>query len=455
MAYPRKTIFVTLLRGALIRNLLRTGVVRRLLDADVRVVLLTPNFNDEELFKEFAHPNLIIEPLRVSKKRFQRFLEEVMRGAVFNRTVHFLYRYSIDGRHHPKRAFYAPRMLLVAPLRFVPGFKYFIRWVDLKINPENEHDYLFRKYKPDLVFNSASRGDQGVLKSAQRFGVLTVDMPKSWDNLSKNLFNVKADRLIVWSRFMKGQAIRLQGYKAEEIIVTGVPQFDFYARKDGLQSREEFFKKVGIDPRKKTILYTSSGGDVCDEAYFVELVREFIESGDLPDTNILVRPHVGYKNDVGRFSRLRGVKGVVIDMTDKQQSDKFKDNWDTSVGHVYHLVNSLYHADVVINVTSTMIFDATACGTPVINLRFDSSGSSKRHSVARYYGIDYVKAVQDSGATLVATNQDEYKDALRLVLAGGKKQTPATQNLIDKFLFKNDGKSAERLADALIKLAVT
>ena len=254
---------------------------------------------------------------------------------------------------------------------------------------------------------------------------------------------------------MKGQAIRLQGYKAEEIIVTGVPQFDFYARKDGLQSREEFFKKVGIDPRKKTILYTSSGGDVCDEAYFVELVREFIESGDLPDTNILVRPHVGYKNDVGRFSRLRGVKGVVIDMTDKQQSDKFKDNWDTSVGHVYHLVNSLYHADVVINVTSTMIFDATACGTPVINLRFDSSGSSKRHSVARYYGIDYVKAVQDSGATLVATNQDEYKDALRLVLAGGKKQTPATQNLIDKFLFKNDGKSAERLADALIKLAVT
>ncbi len=447
-----RTIFITLLRGSAIRNLLRTGVIDRLLHNGVRVVLLTPNFEDKELFKEFAHENLAFEPLRMSEKRYYKILEEVMRGAVFNRTVHFLYRYTLAGQNPPNPLYYIPRMLFVAPLRFIPGFKRFIRFIDLKINPERDHDYLFEKYKPDLVFNTASRGDEGVLKSAKRFGVPTVDMPKTWDNLSKILFNVKADRLLVWSPFMKNQAVRLQGYADDEVEITGVPQFDFYARKDGLMKREEFCEKIGANPEKKIILFSSTGGDMCDEAYFVETIRAYMDEGVIPDATILIRPHVGYKKDAERFSRVRFLRGVIIDTHDKQQSDKFKDNWDTRIDHVHHLVNSLYHADVVVNLASTMTLDATACGTPVINPRFNPPDTSRHYSATRLYGTDYVDAVRQTGAAWVPQNKEEYKQALYDILVLGKKRSREMQNVVDYFMYKNDGKSAERLADILLKI---
>ena len=89
---------------------------------------------------------------------------------------------------------------------------------------------------------------------------------------------------------MKEQAICLQGYKPKEVIVTGVPQFDFYVRKDGLIPRAQFCKKFNFNPNKKIILFSSTGGDLCDEAYYIELIKKFlpivrtIELGNDPTT---------------------------------------------------------------------------------------------------------------------------------------------------------------------------
>ena len=113
----------------------------------------------------------------------------------------------------------------MAPLKYIPGVKKLIRWVDFKLNPQPEHDYLFAKYKPSLAFATTAHteSDIGVLKSAKRFGVATVDMPKSWDNLSKIFFHVKTDKMMVWSPFMQDQAVEFQDYKRSDVIVTGVP----------------------------------------------------------------------------------------------------------------------------------------------------------------------------------------------------------------------------------------
>lgn len=192
-----KTIFITISRGSLIRNFFHSGMVSYLLDAGMRVVVLTPSYGDPALFKEYAHERLILEPLlKVKNIRFHELMLECFKGAVFNQTVHSQYLYRIVGTKRPNRLFYLPRLLFFAPLRFIPGAKSFLRWVDFKINPQMEHDYLFEKYKPDLVFATVchERSDIGVLKSAKRFSVKSVQMPKSWDNPSKLLFSVKIGR---------------------------------------------------------------------------------------------------------------------------------------------------------------------------------------------------------------------------------------------------------------------
>jgi len=446
-----KTIFITITRGGLIRNLFRTGVINRLLEKGLRVVILTPYYKTPELFQDFQHKNLFIEPLHWDQEeKFRGFIKEMCKGAVFNSSVYARYRYSIGTPKEPNKFFFPLRMIFFAPLRIIPGAKRFIRRAYSIVNPLRAHDYLFLKYKPDLVFNTAAGGDCGVINSAKRFGVRTVDMPKSWDNPSQALFNTKADYLLVWSDFMKRKAVELQGYADDEVIITGIPQFDFYARKDGLLSREEFCKKHGLDPGKKIILYGSAGAKLFDESQYVSLVRQFMDDGGLEKSSILVRPHLGYKGDVDRFLALEGQVDIVIDKTDKQ-NHALRDHFDTSIEHVHNLFNSLYHADVCVNVASTLSLDAIACGTPALNFNFDIDSSIESHkSIKRLFTSDYVKDLMATEGTYLAKNKEEFLNMLKAILE--KEEKKNTQKTIDQFMHKLDGKSAQRITDALLQI---
>lgn len=455
MKNTKKTIFITIARGSLVRNFFHTGIIKKLLDAECKVVILTQNYQDDKIFGEYQHVNLKLEPLIETKKIIAEvFIRELLKGAAFNQTVRFLHKYRLLGTP-PRRILYLPRLIFIAPLRFLPGFRRFIRWIDFKLNPQREHDYLFEKYKPDLVFSTCINGytDSGVLKSAKRFGIKTVGMPKSWDNLSKILFNFKADYLIVWNQFMKVQAVRLQGYKGEEIVVTGVPQFDFYHKKDYLLDREDFCKCLGLDPRKKIILYGSTGGGkyLANEADYVELIQKFIMQGKIEGVQVLVRPHLGYIDDVEKFRHLESHRDFFVDRSDKQNL-KFKDYWDPSLQHVVHLYNSLHHAAVCINIASTLTLDAVSCGIPVINIDFDIEKCEFDDSIRRFYSTDYISALMETKGSWHVKSVDEYLIALQAVLLQKNENAVDTHRIVDQFLFKNDGQTSERLSAFLLSL---
>ncbi|MFH1427410.1 MAG: CDP-glycerol glycerophosphotransferase family protein [Patescibacteria group bacterium] len=450
-----KTIFFTISRGALIRNFFRSGVIPNLLERGKQVVILTPNYDDPELFKEWQYDNLFFEPLyKPKKKKFERIFRELYRGAIFNRTVHFLYKHKLYGKE-PSKLLYYPRIIILPVLRYIPGFKKFVHWLDFKINPQTEHEYLFKKYQPDLVFSTAAGcyTESGPLKSAKRFKAKTVCMPKSWDNMSKALFNFKTDYLIVWSKFMLKQATEYQGYKKDEVIITGIPQFDYYAKKENIIPREEFCRRHNLDPKKKIIFYGSNGVNENYEFMFPEIIKEFMDTGELENVQVLVRPHLGYVGDADQFKPLAEYDNFAVDLTDKQ-SDKFKDHWDPSLNHLRNLFNSLYHADVSINIASTLILDSTACGTPVININFDVREIKNFcESVKRFYQTDYIRAVMASQATWLVETKEELLDALKRILSGEKKDEEKLKNFINYFMYKIDGHSAERVANNLIKIA--
>src|SRR3989344_509546 len=156
-----KTIFITMIRGSLVRNFFHTGIIQNLLARGIRVVILTPHADDTDIFGGYRHPLLLFEPLFATEKKYQKIFEEMYRGAVFGKTVHFMYRYRFAGDLVPSvkslTLFYALRMLFMAPLRYLLGARTVIRWADGILHPERQHDALFPKYRPDLVFNTASR----------------------------------------------------------------------------------------------------------------------------------------------------------------------------------------------------------------------------------------------------------------------------------------------------------
>jgi len=446
-----KTIMMTISRGSLIRNFFHTGVVPALLRRGLRVIVLTPH-SDDPAFVPYQHQNLIFEPLIESKNlRFNKLFIEIEKGVIFNKTVRTRYRYRVAGRI-PSRLYFVFRMFLFAPLSFIPGIKPFFRLVDFHINPERQHDYLIEKYKPDLIFSTSAGGDISVIKGARRLGVRSIDMPKSWDTLPKYLFNVKADHMIVWSDFMKEQSVRAQGYRPEEVIVTGVPQFDFYKDERRFISREIFCKKLGLDPTKKIILYGSTGGNCCDEMAYIKLLRRYMADGILKNVQVLIRPHIGYLGDADRFSEAEHYPGFALDRSG-QQGTTFQDRWDTSEEHVNHLVNSFRHAALSINIASTLSLDALAAGIPVININFDVDLNISPHfSTNRLYQSDYIEAVVRSGGTKVVESEQAFRETLARILKEEKRVEKEKEEALRYLIFRADGHSGERLAEAITDL---
>lgn len=447
-----KTLFLTISRGSLIRNFFHTGLVSKLLEKGIRIIVLTPNYNIPKVFG-LKNKNLLLEPYDEPKhSQKKRFIKEFLKASVFNPTVHLRYKYRVSGKK-PNRLFYIFRMLFLVPFTHIPTIKTLIQWIDFKLNPESEYDKLFRKYKPNLIFATSIGGDTNILKSAKRFRVKTIGMPKSWDNLSKFLFPVKVDKMLVWGNFMKTQAIKYQGYKEHEVIITGGPQFDYYLYKNKLLSREEFCKKHNLNSEKKIILYSSAGGnECCDEPQYLDLIRKYIEKNILKNVQVFIRPHVGYKNDKERFLRFKKYKNFVVDETDSQ-NNQFKDRWDVSIQHINNLFNSIYHADVSINIMSTMTLDSAYVGTPVININFDILDSvDKNISTKRLYMSDYAKSLADSSGTWVAKNSDEFLHYLKEILDGGITEKNGYKNMVSDFLYKKDGKAGERIVEEVYKL---
>lgn len=452
-----KTIFVTLSRGSLVRNFFRTGVIPECLARGFRVVLLTPFPDPQSILAEFIHPNMVFEKLQASPTTFVRpILQELQRAVVFNDTVRARYRYTIASKKDPSPLLYIPRMYVLSLLRFVPWLKGLVRFAHLYLDPQKEHDFLFKKYRPDAVFSTTPHDDAdiSVLKGAVRSGVRTVGMPKSWDNLPKILFPVKTDRLFVWGQYMAEQAVAVQGYSPESITITGVPQFDYYADTRHRESYESFCRRHSLDPGKRTILYGSSGADMCDEAAFVELLQAYIQRHAKRNLQMLVRPHIGYRGDASRFARFAGVEGVVVDLSETQQN-AVRDNWDTSEYHLFNLYNSVSHAAVCINVASTLTLDSLACGTPVLNLCFDPDPTvdKKRRSVRRLFETGYIKDVLDMRATELVQSETELEAALNLILADPSRRSRERELLIQRFVYKVDGRAKERVVDALTESA--
>jgi len=446
-----KTILITVSRGSIIRNYFHTGIIDGFLKEGMRVVALAPFHDNPDLIKELSRPNLIFEPLPSPKNiKAELIFIELFRGLVFNKTIRTYYKYKFL-IYEPNYFLYTPRAFFYSLIKFIPGSRRLVRLLDNYLNPQTENDYLFDKYKPELIFVSTphDRSEVGLVKSARRFNIPAIGMPKTWDNLSKTFFLAKLDHIFLWSKYMQDESIRFQGYNKLQTTVVGIPQFDVYANPRNLLSRVEFCRRLNLDPNKKLIFYGSTGANY-EENPYLEIIQRAIESGKLRNVQVLMRPHIGYDGEMDKFNSLEKYSGFIVDRTDKQSSH-LKDRWDISIEHLVHLYNSAYHADVCINIASTLTLDATACGTPVVNVCFDPKYEPYHRSIARIYETDYFSSVIKLNGTFVARSAAEFIDFIVEALGNNGSKIKERQRLTEYLIDKVDGKSASRLVSGIVK----
>lgn len=458
----QKTIGITMSRGGTARNILQTHCFSRLKECGHRVVIISPAADDAQFIKTFEAPNVFFEKMHELPWRFSdRFFVGVHKGLVYNRSTVFRDLYGVYNPDDGSKIKYWLRRIFIRPFSYFGFLKVFASILDSKIVLNHEYDALFIKYKFDLLFSTSmiEDNDVEVMKTAKKFKVPIIAMPKTWDNASKMNIRVRPQKIIVWGEYSKREIMRYSHFPEKDIVICGIPQFDFYkscealAKQDRIQlSREAFCARVGLDATKKIIVFGSEGWVCPNDPDIVDMLTRAIGHGFIQNAQIFVRPHFMYPDDEKRFDRFRNMPHVIVD-THYTRSKGFRDNWDYSQDQIVHFSNMIMHADLMITGTSTLVVDAAAVDCPIINIAFD--GYEKKdfvHSIARWYLTEHYGSIKDSDAAQMVYSETELIAAVNLYLENPSLKREERRKLIENFGYRVDGNSGVRVAEAVLSV---
>lgn len=176
-----------------------------------------------------------------------------------------------------------------------------LEWIQQKIPvAETTRKYL-KQINPDVVLISPlvdlASNQCDYVFAVKSLGIPCVALIASWDNLSnKGLLKGPPDKVVVWNSIQKTEAVELHGYPEKDVVVTGAQCFDKWFEKKPTQSKEDFSRRVGLDPsRGDYLLYLCSSPFIAPNE--VDFVKDWIKglrassNSKLKNINILIRPH--------------------------------------------------------------------------------------------------------------------------------------------------------------------
>ena len=329
-------------------------------------------------------------------------------------------------------------------------WRLFLRFI-YKFVPNRYCVDLLNNIKPDLVFiSSINPSDLKLLQQAKRRKLKTVQMIKSWDNLtSKTFLATIPDFLIVHNEVMKNEAIVLDDMLREKIFISGIPQFDYLVKnREKLEvARKDFYKKLKINPNKKVILFCASGDwlNPYEEEILKDLYYAIKEGRVIDDVQIHIRMHPKYQSN---FDEIEKISEFTMDRPFTYLDKNNFNSWIFQEEEIEHWYNSIYHSSMVINTASSISIDAAVLDRPIICIGFDGKEKlSYEHSVLRFYSRDhYANLIKTKGIDLVKNN-DELIESINKYLKDLDCKKEERKMLVKQQCYNLDGKSSLRIAD--------
>lgn len=449
-----KTIIMAIPYGTDARNLLRTDVLKTLKSSGIRIVILSPAFNEDYFVQEFADDNIVVEKLFTQRQSIPHSVLNRLRltwlaNSEFSDTIRIK-----NKRLKRQSAFARLRLTVLSPLSTSKRFRDFLRWLDLWLFPEGFYKEVFDKYNPSLVFVAYPFLPfiSPVLKRAKQNRIPSVIFASSWDNLAnRGELPVKSDKIIVWNEINKREAIELHGYSPSDVFISGAPQFDPYFSGEELSLREEFFREIGADMDKKLLVYTTAGTHISStDPNLVDIINEYIEEGRLSSPcQLLVRTHPRAPFEL--YQRFENCQNIILERPGRL-SNTYSDNWDPTRRDLIHLANTMMHADVAINIASTITIEACIFDTPAVNIGFDGHQNKPYlDSAIRYYDYTHYRNIVKAEGVRIAKNKEELLEYINMYLENPRLDSDGRKRIVEEQCFYIDGKSGERVANYILE----
>lgn len=319
---------------------------------------------------------------------------------------------------------------------------------------------LLAEWRPTAVFltHPYAREERLLTIAAQQRGIRRIAMIHSWDNpTTKPKLLSRYDRVIVWNEIMKEQMVRLYDYMPEQVRVSGMPQADVYARRDLLEDRATFMRRLGADPGRRLVTFACGCPEFVPDQHEITgaLIRALDEGRLAAPVSLVIRLHPGRE-----FLRLRQQARpptVIIDEpTVAYTADRRTDGWRRDSADVAHFVNLLAHSDVFINAFSTTSIDAAAMDTPIVNIAFDADGSKPYYaSLRKHYDWNHYRPIVESGGVRLAGSPAELIEAVNAYLRDPALDRNGRRRIVSEQCGWLDGRCGRRIAETVLEAAGT
>lgn len=343
-----------------------------------------------------------------------------------------------------------------------------LAWADrahtavVRRRPEvDRHRAQLAAVAPDVLFCTHQRPPTVVppVLAARDLGIPTATFIFSWDNLSsKGRIAVPFDHYLVWSEHM---ADELRHYYPEipsdHVHVVGTPQFDPYDEPERLWTRAELCDRLGLDRERPVVCF--SGGDAGnspDDPGHVRVLLELVRSGAIhPAAQVVVRPAPVDEGE--RFAEVRADFPELCwapPLWDRPPGSDWSQALPTD-DDVDLLANLTHHADVNVNLASTMTLDFGLHGRPVVNVAFDVTDPPPFGLPVwdYYYRFDHYRPVVELGAARFARSPTELAEHVNAYLADPSLDAAGREALARLEVGVAVGQSSETIAGVLASIA--
>jgi hypothetical protein len=219
---------------------------------------------------------------------------------------------------------------------------------------------------------------------------------------------------LVYGSIYRDILVKESIYPADSVAITGQPRYDVFSSADERYSRLDFFRKMGLDPKKKLIFCTTDGlpeSRVEKNAYGLFKVAKSMENS----VQLLIKPH---PNNMDRdlYFRIKDELGV-----------------DALIESNLNLYEAIYSSDVVVTWFSTTAVEAILLNRPVIVLNLTSEP-------------DYTGYVSEEVA-FGAHSEETFATNLNRIFDGVRCPEDKRAAFIDKYVYRIDGKASARVID--------
>jgi len=473
----QKTIVLVTYRDET-RYLLQTDILKRLKEQGHKVVVLSPNANDERFRKDYSDANVYLEQFnqeQIYKLRTGRFYQ------FFLKMRRFTYCGDVDMstlkskemllRKHAANVNPLKKIKMLLPLWIAYGLRKnsflrnFFDKMETFFFPGKFHTDILNKYKPDLIIlNDLGTIDISnlVMREAKSHGIPILSVILSWDNLTaKGRGGVKPDYAIAWNDNMRSELESYHQIPSSRIFVGGIAHFDGYFRSDYLMDKAAFNKYMGIQENKKLLFFgTASPTFFNENLRIINIVVDAIKSGEISeDVMLLVRPHPVYilrerEKDIKELEKLKQLCAQHKDIVSLNIPELHPRNhgFQISSEEQRRLSSALKHSDILITQYSTLMLEGAIFDTPIINVGFDDFGGFgiKSHEIGSSF--THLRKVLEVGFTKDAHDEKEFIDMINMYLEKPGADSKERAIIREREGGPNKGRAGEAIADHIYSI---